>query len=99
MVNVEKKLPTSLGSNVGSSEWVDKKAKQVKMAEFGKQIKQYNQHNVVVDAQKYKSKEEQEQYKEQVWKKRFDYDKSIPKPKVQEKDRAVQEDELEKLES
>jgi len=34
---------------VGSEEWVDKKAKKVKMDEFGQQIKQFNQQHVVVD--------------------------------------------------
>lgn len=66
------KMPTSLGSNVGSTEWVDKKAKQVKMAEFGSQINSFNKQNVVSDPGKYKSMEEMSNAKELKYKKRFE---------------------------
>jgi len=48
----KQKLSGSLGPNIGSDEWVDKKAKQIKMAEFGNQIKNINKNNVNVDAEK-----------------------------------------------
>lgn len=53
------KLSGSLGPNIGSDAWVDKKAKQLKMAEFGNQIKNINKNNVVTDADKYIKKEQE----------------------------------------
>jgi hypothetical protein len=47
-----KKLSGSLGPHIGSDEWVDKKAKQIKMTEFGNQIKSINKNSVNVDADK-----------------------------------------------
>jgi len=49
---------------VGSDEWMNKKAKKMKMEEFGQQIKSYNKQNVVVDPLLNKIKEEVENQKE-----------------------------------
>jgi len=35
-------MPKSIGSNVGSEDWNDKRAKAVKIAEFSKQVEEYN---------------------------------------------------------
>jgi len=52
MKGKDNKLAGSLGPNIGSDEWVDRKAKQMKMAEFGNQIKNINKNTVVTDPDK-----------------------------------------------
>lgn len=95
------KLSGSLGPNIGSDAWVDKKAKQLKMAEFGNQIKNINKHTVVTDADKYVRKEqeakaEQKKAKEQNVNKRMEQAKNVPKPKIAKT--TSQDDEIWKLE-
>lgn len=74
----ESKLPSSLGPNIGTTEWVDKKVKQLKMAEFGSQIKSINKNSLVTEPQRVQEDPKQNQ----LYKKRMEYAKQIPKPKV-----------------
>eukprot|EP00801_Mesodinium_rubrum_P005381 Mrub_05384.p1 GENE.Mrub_05384~~Mrub_05384.p1 ORF type:complete len:349 (+),score=94.26 Mrub_05384:107-1048(+) len=96
----DNKLAGSLGPNIGSDEWVDRKAKQLKMAEFGQQIKKINKNTVVTDADKYIKKEQEakaeKKSKEQNVQKRLDYAKNVPKPKINKAQ--SNDDEIYKLE-
>lgn len=82
-------LANSLGSNVGSDVWLEQKTKQVKMLEFASQINHINKSKLQSETVRRPPMKALEHA--QGYKKRFDYDRNLPKATKKQADDLLQD--------